>query len=888
MPEAQDTNQTPQDSQNPLQDVLASRYSSAYRSFLESIKIHPDNPNEIAKNIAKLDPETYKKVTKQLAKTKKGAQSFLLGATPISIPTETLNNLRTSVFNKSLERDFKYNQSRIQEQLDSAKTSLLSGVTGADASKQVAQNLREIFGIKEKKPKTVNKKQTSKKDNKPEPQNEAVNESPAPEQPTTLTTPSLANEEPAQTLKTAEPLPQTTKGKTVRIPPIVPIPTKTGTVKIPQSTRGSTIKIPTTKGKTVRIPSSSKGGTVRIPSATKGNTIKIPTSTKGQTVRTGPTGTLRTGPKGTLRTAGTIRIDQRQNFSTTPTATSTPSRTTVKNIADPSKIAETTNASAQVTSKSQTKISQQPTKPTTAPKSNTIPPDATIAPSARQIQRQSFQASNKRQTSQATQANQSTIPAPSSVHGKINQKSFSELVQKADKNPAIQELRQTWNITPVSIQKELLATRHLTNSTQSTQGQALQNLMESGLLELSTQQPREKQKIQSNQSGQSAKAQIITILNRAVSGDNQQLFQALSDPQATSQESRAQAKQDLLKTKPKSSKSTKPNIPTGIGSPSPISIAPEVKSAKNQLGPTIGTPIGSAMQLDATRQQLRTSKQEDYTGGDNQMQDTYEQGLSDQGYQGPAILGSGITMPEHGNMQQQTAPGSISAEETSDASDKQGGFLETSEVERLRELNKQKSGARLKEMSYPGTEYQPLGGRPSPRQSKTQSQSQQKTQSQKQSLTSKEGFESFAAGLMMMKQQQIAGKKLKAVQAAQQIRANIESVKKIQKNLQWVWRVVNGAELLAGESGVTLVMWFFTANAQLINRVSFKVPFIPEATLVEDAATIFIDLVLMLFMMIIVAFLIIVIAIIAIPMAVQVNLLGNTFDFLGISTALGF
>ena len=882
MPQDSDTNQTPQNPPNPLQDVLASRYNSAYGSFLESTKIHSDSPTEIAKNLARLDPETFKKVTKQLAKTKKGAQSVLINGTPISLPTKTIDQLKASIFNKSLEKDFKYNQNVIQDQIDAAQSGILGGIAGTNSQRQAAQNLREIFGIKEKKKKPTAKKEAVKKENPPNRQSETKNTSPEPEESDTSTTPSLAKEEPSQTLKQAKTLTQPAATQTVKIPVPPPVvkPNVNNTIKLPQANIGKTVRItPATKGNTLKIPST-KGKTVRIPSTTKGSTVKIPSPTKGGTVRTGPTGTLRTGPKGTLRTSGSIDIEQQSNVQTQ--AVNSNNQTTPQTNQNQT---APTNISASAQAKTQSKISQQSDNQSL---NKTSEISNSLANNSRQSQRQTFRINKSSPAPQTKPTNKAPPQSPAkssnqTVSGTLSQQSHRQLIQEAENSPAVQELKKVWKVTPLSIQKELLASKHLANPVQKTQGRILQNMVDSGILEMS---PQEQRVQPATIDKQKARLRVLAILHQAENGPDQKIFQSLADSEAIPQETQEQAKEKLVELEQDQNKPLTQKIPTGTASASPISTRPEKKSAKQQLGPKIGSPIGPAMQLDAARQQARNTNQDEGVSGDTKMMDTYEQGLSDQGFQGPAILGSGITMPEHGLNKQASAPASIAQEESNAETEKQGGFMQTSEQARYQELSKQQNAARLKEMSYPGADYQAPNQKAVSKKAQSAKTQTQKPTNRQPSITSREGFETFAAGLMM--QQQATSKKFKAVQAAQRIQANIQSVQKIQKNLQMVWRVVNGAELLAGESGVTLVMWFFTANLQLINKVTFKVPFIPPATLVEDALTIFIDFVLMLFFMIILAFLIIVIAIIAIPLAVQVNLLGNTFDFLGISRALGF
>lgn len=93
-------------------------------------------------------------------------------------------------------------------------------------------------------------------------------------------------------------------------------------------------------------------------------------------------------------------------------------------------------------------------------------------------------------------------------------------------------------------------------------------------------------------------------------------------------------------------------------------------------------------------------------------------------------------------------------------------------------------------------------------------------------------------------QQQQEARKLKA-SAEQQGSKLQQAQKKMQegkrKQLQNLWRFINGIDALTAEDIVGLVLVLFMMNAQLINKVSFKFDWIPELNIFETAGITCVD-----------------------------------------------
>ncbi len=81
----------------------------------------------------------------------------------------------------------------------------------------------------------------------------------------------------------------------------------------------------------------------------------------------------------------------------------------------------------------------------------------------------------------------------------------------------------------------------------------------------------------------------------------------------------------------------------------------------------------------------------------------------------------------------------------------------------------------------------------------------------------------------------------KVIQTAQNVKGNLEALRKAQKTLKNFWNLIKAGELAASVSIASLVLLIVTANLQMINKYTFKNNLIPETYFVEDGAIVCTD-----------------------------------------------
>ena len=297
---------------------------------------------------------------------------------------------------------------------------------------------------------------------------------------------------------------------------------------------------------------------------------------------------------------------------------------------------------------------------------------------------------------------------------------------------------------------------------------------------------------------------------------------------------------------------------TGGAAPSAIS-RPVAITTGARPGPQISRPLGAAMSLGATQQRARATAPSGGLSGDTKPMDVTEDIMSDKP-RAASMQTPGIYSPLDSRgaySMGARAPGSIATEVEEDELISKGGTMATDQEGRAEALDAAKQQQRAMQANMPGAI--PLGagalavgaaiGAPSEEIPVEEGEEIE----DEEELTDEDIIEEDEAEDANVRQDQVQrAMQIEAMQAQQrqQIMAqgaqagvmdSIEGAKKVQKNLQNIWRVVNAAEILDAEFILPLALWFLTANIQLLNKYTFKNKLIPPASLPEDALTCCID-----------------------------------------------
>lgn len=320
--------------------------------------------------------------------------------------------------------------------------------------------------------------------------------------------------------------------------------------------------------------------------------------------------------------------------------------------------------------------------------------------------------------------------------------------------------------------------------------------------------------------------------------------------------------------------------PTGIGAPSVIRGAgaptgrafpgPQAPRPAMATAPRSGgmNQMNAAMQLGAAQQQAALQGMDDQEYGEqplvsdssvphdvrsealNQVGGVEQGGVlpgqyAPRGYED--VYGGGIS-PQHVSRNER-APGANYEEEelTEEEMAEEGGELGSDEAERARVLAEQQAAARRASdfSGVPGM----AGPKGKPRMASTPKPAPKPPGVGTGGGTAGAGAgKSMAAGAASPGQLAalLAAQKAKSVLANtlaknEALRQQIEGLRNIQRNLENMWRMVNASELLSAKAVFPIIMWIMTSNLQMINKYSFKVSFIPPATIVEDGFTFCVD-----------------------------------------------
>jgi len=310
------------------------------------------------------------------------------------------------------------------------------------------------------------------------------------------------------------------------------------------------------------------------------------------------------------------------------------------------------------------------------------------------------------------------------------------------------------------------------------------------------------------------------------------------------------------------------------------------------------------MNLGATQQRTRVAAPSEGLGGDTKPRDVAEDIMSDKPRVGSAPT-PGIYSPLEGRgaySMGERAPGSIATEAEEETLAQKGGAMVTDEGDRALALESAKQQQRALQANMPGAVPLAAGamaagaamGAPG-EGGISEGQAEEEEELGEEDIIAEEEEEEAELSQQDQVQQAMQIEALQAQQRQQMaaqgaqagIKDTLESAKKVEKTLQNMWRVVNAAELLDAEFILPLVMWFLTANLQLINKYTFKVPFIPAASLPEDALTCCTDCFLGSMMCVSLAFQMIIVGFTVIPFAIGGVLVYSIGNWLGLTDALG-
>jgi len=303
---------------------------------------------------------------------------------------------------------------------------------------------------------------------------------------------------------------------------------------------------------------------------------------------------------------------------------------------------------------------------------------------------------------------------------------------------------------------------------------------------------------------------------------------------------------DLKRVSPKLKKvSAKP---TGLAAPSPITRA-TVPAKSRSIGPKAITrpvnPIQIASRLNAEQQLAR---HEGAAGEDL----TREELLSEAGTNGSGTVLPGQFSPLKGmsayGQAAKAPPGSLA--EAPELDIERGGGIVQSDLERQRamQLEQQKmigaagligakavhdiiepspraKAAEPTSAEIPEPDAEAPATQRLPQAPRTEAGKSAEQLQAAQNIAAQAGFERTA----------------KALAAADSIRGNLEALRKAQKTAQATWNLIKTGELAAGMSIVSLLVLIITANLQMINKYTFKMPLVPPTFFVEDAIIVCID-----------------------------------------------
>ena len=299
---------------------------------------------------------------------------------------------------------------------------------------------------------------------------------------------------------------------------------------------------------------------------------------------------------------------------------------------------------------------------------------------------------------------------------------------------------------------------------------------------------------------------------------------------------------------------------TGGAAPSAIR-RPVAKTTGARPGPQISRPLGAAMSLGATQQRARASAPSGGLAGDTKPLDVTGDIMSDKP-RAASMQTPGIYSPLEGRgaySMGARAPGSIATEAEEEDLASKGGIMATDEEGRAQALESAKQRQRSLLANMPGAVPLAAGAVAAGAAMRAPSEEEIPVEEGEEAeedgeLTEQDIIEDEEAEETEVQQQDQVRRamQIEALQAQQRqqlsiqgaqasIHDSIEGAKKVQKNLQNIWRVVNAVEALDAEFILPLILWFLTANIQLLNKYTFKNKLIPPASLPEDALTCCID-----------------------------------------------
>lgn len=281
---------------------------------------------------------------------------------------------------------------------------------------------------------------------------------------------------------------------------------------------------------------------------------------------------------------------------------------------------------------------------------------------------------------------------------------------------------------------------------------------------------------------------------------------------------------------------------------------------RTQLGPQVSRPLGAAMQLGAAQQRARAfatsqTSVDEILGDSSVPQDVAEDIMSDN----PRTGGGAYTPGFHDPMEPRDShatrgrgPGSIATRTDSSEFETGGGTMTSDEEHRSQALSSAQQQQRALQANMPGGAGLALGAGAAMAAAGTGSSVGRRTpamgtgnpdasEDENADTETEDDEADLDTALLLNAAQQ--EQRSQAVQGGAQggVKGTVEAAQKAQKNLQNIWRVVNGVEILDAEFIFPIIMWLATANLQLINKYTFKVKFIPPAHMIEDALTCCID-----------------------------------------------